>query len=232
MDDLNYCPRCGNKLDKDSNYCSNCGKQLNRNSANTGNHSNEDYNFDTDKIDSRNNGNSSSFKKLDKFGYKRIVIVLLAVILILIVSFLGFTYYTSHGDTESMKYSLMPHKVTLNSIDIISTENLNSTDYTGISKTYRVTYTVNENLQDVSIEVYPYSNNKTQIDVMANFLGFNSLNYLAYDDNITSGTVNTQDVVFGHRGGDFDVDYLKVFVYKEKSDGNKELIDKFIVNLN
>lgn len=212
MSDVKYCPNCGTEVKEQDKFCLECGYKL------------------SDKPSA--NIKRTSSKKPER-NNKRTLSILIIVLIIAVVSLTAFSYYNSHGDVDSMKFSLIPHKIAINSVDSTGGDTVNSDDYKGYEKSYKVTYTAKEDLKDVTIEVYPYSSDGKELDVMANFFGLNALNVLCYDDNITSGTSKTADVMFGHKGsGDFKVSYLKVFVYKENSNGNRNLIDKFTYNLN
>ena len=67
---------------------------------------------------------------------------------------------------------------------------------------------------------------------MANWMGFNPLNVLCYNDNLTAGSSYTANVVFGSQNvTDFDVAKLEVYVYQSTPEETK-LIDKFDYNMN
>lgn len=62
---------------------------------------------------------------------------------------------------------------------------------------------------------------------MANFFGLDSLNKIMYKENATKGKMMAYDASFGQKGsGDFDVAYIKIFVYENKG-YNGTLVNKF-----
>ena len=214
MSDFKFCPMCGAEVKKDHEYCYKCGFYLNGKLPD-----------DKDK--------TADASRKPKTSNKNYLSVLVVILIIAVVAFTGFSYYNSHGDMDAMKFSLMPHKIAINSVDLTGSEDLNSDDYKGHTKSYKITYTAKDNLKDTTVEIYPYSSDGKQLDVMANFFGLNSLNILCYDDNISSGASKTADVMFGKKNSnDFNISYLKVFVYKEKPNGDRDLIDKFTYDVN
>ena len=74
--------------------------------------------------------------------------------------------------------------------------------------------------------IFLFSNNKL-LDVVGNYYGTNETNIILSGDN-PKNTVKTVNVTFAKKGyGDFNIKYLKFFVYKNEN-GDKKLVDKFI----
>ena len=152
------------------------------------------------------------------------------IILIGLISIAAMSLYFSKGDFSELPYAFSSNKIDINAVDYIGVEP--SGDYNGTIKSYKVTFTPKEDLHNVSIETYAYTADGTPLDVVANWFGLNSLNILMYDGTVNAGSTQTANVAYGStNSADFEVSYLKVFVYGMNSTGNPVLESKFTYNL-
>lgn len=200
---VKYCPKCGAKIEEDSEFCSECGNSL----------------LDKTK--------SSETVKISK---KTLMIAAIVIIIIVIIGIFALT----GGNVENVQY-IGANSISIDSVSELGTEQISPSeysDYSGVSKGYTVVFSAKSDLKNVSIETQAYDKNGEHLDAMANWMGLNPLNILCYNENLTSGSSYTANVVFGSQNAtDFDVAKLEVYVYQTTPKETK-LIDKFDYNMN
>ena len=159
--------------------------------------------------------------------------LLIGVIIVIIIAIIGIFYLTG-GNVENVQY-IGANTISIDSVSKLGTEQVSPTeysDYSGVTKGYTVVYSAQSDLKNVSIETQAYDKDGEHLDAMANWMGFNPLNVLCYNDNLTAGSSYTANVVFGSQNvTDFDVAKLEVYVYISTPEETK-LIDKFDYNMN
>ena len=159
--------------------------------------------------------------------------MLIGVIAIIIIAIIGIFALTG-GNLENAQY-IGANTISIDSVSNLGTEEISPTeysDYSGTVKGYKVAYTAKNDLENVSVELQAYDKNGEHIDAMANFMGFNPLNVLCFEDNLTAGNSYTTNVVFGSQNiTNFEVEKFEVYVYQTTPEETK-LIDKFDYNLN
>ena len=222
-----YCVNCGEKNPINSKYCKRCGYQFNmeefnRNSSDSSlkdNYSNQlfDKHFNKDYSDEVYPENTNE-------KHKKHLIAGLLVVLILIVSVT--TVVVMAGSPEDVPYLFKADEIQVNSVTQTDYQSFVADTYTGSAKVYNVEFITKEDLADTTIEVYGYDSNNQLLDNVGNFFGTNESNVILSNDT-PANTITNANVVFSKKGyDDFQLKYLKIFVYKN-SNGNKELVDKF-----
>ena len=158
--------------------------------------------------------------------------LLIGAIAVIIIAFIG-VFALTGGNLENAQY-IGANTISIDSVSKLGTEKLNPTeysDYSGTVKGYKVVYTAKKDLKNVSIELQAYDKDGEHVDAMANWMGFNPLNVLCFEDNLNSGSSYTADVVFGSQNKtNFEVSKFEVFVYQSTPEETK-LIDKFDYHL-
>lgn len=200
---VQYCPKCGSENDDDAEFCTGCGNAL--------------------AIRPKKSNDSVSISK------KTLLIGAVAIIVIALIGILAFT----GGNIENVQY-VTANTISIDSVSDLGSEQLSPTeysDYSGVTRSYNVVYSAKADLENVSIETEAYDENGEHLDSMANFMGFNPLNILCYNDNLTAGSSYTATVVFGSQNAtNIEVAKLEVYVYQNTPDETK-LIDKFDYNM-
>lgn len=167
-----------------------------------------------------------------KNSKKKYVFIGIPVIIICLIGIAGVSLFLSHGDFSELPYAFSSNKIDINSVDYIGDYENYDNSYNGAIKEYKVTFTPKEDLHNISIETYAYTKNGTALQPMANFMGLNPLNVLMYKGNATKGSTKTATIVFGNpSGSDFEISYIKVFVYGYDSNDEPVLQSKFTYNL-
>lgn len=201
---VKYCPKCGAKNDDDSEFCTECGNDM------------------VGKSDKSNNSISINKKTL-----------IIAAVVIIIIAIIGIFALTG-GNVENIQYAGV-NTISIDSVSELGTEQVNPTeysDYSGVTKGYKIVYSAQSDLENVSIETQAYDKNGEHLDAMANWMGFNPLNVLCYNETLKSGSSYTANVLFGTQNAtDFDVSKFEVYVYQTTPEETK-LIDKFDYNMN
>lgn len=199
-----YCTKCGKKNFSTYKFCKYCGHPFDVNDTN-------DYSLE-------NLNKESTLKK-----YKKHIIVGLLVILILIISS---SAVVVAGGFENIPYIFTSSGIQVNSVAQFDYKNFTN-EYEGSAKICTIQFTTTKELNDTDILVYAYDSNNKLLDVVGNYYGTNETNIILSGDN-PKNTVKTVNVTFAKKGyGDFNIKYLKFFVYKNEN-GNKKLVDKFI----
>ena len=201
---VKYCPKCGAENEDDGEFCTECGNDL------------------IGKTNKSNNNSSVSISK------KTLLIGAVAIIIIVFVGLFALT----GGNLADVQY-ISSNPITVDSVTVIQQGELEEDNYTdtgGATKTYKVAYTANENLDNVSIECYAYTPDGTALSTVE--ILFTSLNVVLKNGNITQGSTYTGNVVFGtpNSTANFDASKFEFFVYQ--NDGKEvKLIDKFTYNV-
>lgn len=195
-------------------YCRKCGKELDDDAEFCDECGNPIYETKNSKI---------------TINKKTAIIGILTIIIIAIIGLFALT----GGNIEDAQY-LTANTISIDSVSSLGSDQISPTeysDYNGAVQSFRVVYTAKTDLKNVSIETQAYDENGEHLDAMANWMGFNPLNILAYEEDLTSGTSYTGDVVFGAQNQThITVSKLEVYVYQSTPDENK-LIDKFTYNM-
>lgn len=196
---VQYCRKCGHELDDDAEFCEACG-------------------YPTKDVPSSKKSNMNLDKKY----------IIIGLVVIIILALIGIFALTG-GNIGDAQY-ITAETISIDSISKLGTEELSPTeysDYKGVIGGFKVAYTAKTDLENVSIETQAYDENGEPYEAMANWMGFNPLNVLAYDDNLTAGSSYTANVVFGTQNQtNVDITKLEVYVYQTTPDETK-LIDKF-----
>ena len=200
---VQYCPKCGAENDDDAKFCNECSNSLVNNST-------------------KSNDSVLVSKKT----------LLIGVIAIIVIAFIGIFALTG-GHVENVQY-MTANTISIDSVSDLGADQISPnkySNYSGVSKGYKVVYSAKSNLDNVSIETQAYDKNGEHLDSMANWMGLNPLNILCYNDNLTAGSSYTANVVFGSQNKtSIDVAKLEVYVYQKTSEETK-LIDKFDYNI-
>lgn len=196
---VQYCPKCGAENDDDAEFCNECGNNLLNNS---------------------NKSNSSI-----SISKRTLLIGIIAIIIIAIIGIFALT----GGNVENVQY-IGANTISIDSVSNLGTEEISPSeysDYSGVTKGYKVVFSAKSDLNNVSIETQAYDKDGNHLDAMANWMGLNPLNILCFEDNLTEGSSYTANVVFGSQNStNFDVAKLEVYVYQSTPEETK-LIDKF-----
>ena len=195
-------------------YCTHCGAELE-----------DDVDFCTECGSNTNEKPKNS----PSINRKTLLIGAIAIVIIAVIGVLALT----GGNLENTQY-IGANTISIDSVSNLGTEEVNPSeysDYSGTVKGYKVAYTAKSDLENVSIELQAYDKKGEHFDAMANWMGLNPLNILCFEDNLTSGSSYTANVLFGSKNvTDFEVSKFEVFVYQSTPKENK-LIDKFDYNL-
>lgn len=195
-------------------YCSHCGAELE-----------DDTEFCTECGSNINERPKSS----PTFNRKTLLIAAIAIVIIAVIGVLALT----GGNLENAQY-IGANTISIDSVSNLGTEEVNPSkysDYSGTVKGFKVAYTAKKDLKNVSIELQAYDKNGEHVDAMANWMGLNPLNVLCFQDNLTSGSSYTANVLFGSKNvTNFEVSKFEVYVYQTTPEETK-LIDKFDYHL-
>ena len=236
-----FCPKCGKEVDNDNDYCIYCGTLIkplieDLNSNEKSKIEIEKQPNEETKVTPKEEKNEPKIiykeTKKEKSSKKKYILMGIAIIIIILIIIGGVSLFLSKGDFSELPYTFSSHKININSVEYIGDYGNSGGDYNGTIKEYKVTFTPVEDLHNITIETYAYTENGTALDPMANWFGLNSLNLLMYKDNATAGSTQTATIVFGDSSGsDFEISYLKVFVYGFNKQDEEELVSKFTYNL-
>lgn len=195
-------------------YCSHCGAEL------------ED---DTEFCTECGSNTKESPKSSSSINRKTLLIGAIAIVIIAVIGVLALT----GGNLENAQY-IGANTISIDSVSNLGTEEVNPSkysDYSGTVKGFKVAYTAKKDLKNVSIELQAYDKNGEHVDAMANWMGLNPLNVLCFQDNLTSGSSYTANVLFGSKNvTNFEVSKFEVYVYQTTPEETK-LIDKFDYHL-
>ncbi|WDT65643.1 zinc-ribbon domain-containing protein [Companilactobacillus crustorum] len=113
MDELEYCPNCGAKLDKESDFCSNCGLDLKKYLAENSEERPDKNEKKSEPVKKNNNISKDNQtvnkepkfapKKINKKPNNKIIGCIILVIILLAAYFLGNMYYSENRQAQKLQ---------------------------------------------------------------------------------------------------------------------------------